>query len=424
MSLAASAWGLLRRQCAHRYPLSWSSLSSASPRSMATSSTASSTLPSAPWPIFTTIASYKQWRRNLRRQAAASGADMAHDTPSVGFVPTMGALHAGHLDLVRASLRENALTVISIFVNPAQFAPTEDLASYPRTLAADVAKLVQEEQQRRGVDAGEIGAVFCPTVNEMYPPLPGTDTPFTQHVSQQQGAFVTLEGPLSASLEGASRPAFFRGVATVVTKLFHLVEPTRVYFGQKDIQQALILRALLVSLQFPHPQLEGFKLIRTTRDTETGLALSSRNAYLSEEARRRWAPLLIRGLERGRDAFAAAERGATAADVETKVTSAALQRIDELARKAEEESGGRVRFEVDYISLNCRHTLRPFAEAMATDGAVLSGAVWLVEQQEGQQEARRTRLIDNLLLGAAEEELLGSRRQGEEGMGSVLEGGR
>lgn len=146
----------------------------------------------------------------------------------------MGALHAGHLDLVRHSLRENRHTVVSIFVNPAQFAPTEDLASYPRTLPSDIAKLqtLEEEVQRSAKTSsqpiGKISAIFCPSVKEMYPPLPGTDTPFTQEVKDQRGAFIEVQG-LSNVLEGKSRPGFFRGVATVVTKLWHIIEVSQIF---------------------------------------------------------------------------------------------------------------------------------------------------------------------------------------------------
>lgn len=207
--------------------------------------------PAAPFPIFTNIKDYRKWRRGVQRsailsssshasssssssvEAEASPAELAAEAQagSVGFVPTMGALHAGHLDLVRRSLRDNRHTVVSIFVNPAQFAPTEDLASYPRTLESDIAALVQLEKEVKGSSSvstaqgngGKISAIFCPDVREMYPPLPGTQTPFTQNVSQQQGAFIEVQG-LSSVLEGKSRPGFFRGVATVVTKLWHVVE--------------------------------------------------------------------------------------------------------------------------------------------------------------------------------------------------------
>ena len=202
---------------------------------MPSSDPSSSSLPQTPFPIFTQIADYRRWRRLVRREAILASPSITQDADaepdSVGFVPTMGALHAGHIDLVRHSLRENLHTVVSIFVNPAQFAPTEDLSSYPRTLESDIAALVAlQDTERRAAAAsgkegsiGQISAIFCPTVKEMYPSLPGTDTPFTQHVAQQQGAFIEVQG-LSNVLEGKSRPGFFRGVATVVTKLWHVVE--------------------------------------------------------------------------------------------------------------------------------------------------------------------------------------------------------
>lgn len=239
--------------------LSSSACSPASQQRRAASS--SSKPPAAPFPIFTNIKDYRKWRRHVQRSAIlssssssssssqsswaeASPAELAaeEEASAVGFVPTMGALHAGHLDLVRRSLRENRHTVVSIFVNPAQFAPTEDLASYPRTLESDIASLVGLEKEvelassqgssstARGShldpQSGKISAIFCPDVREMYPPLPGTQTPFTQNVSQQQGAFIEVQG-LSSVLEGKSRPGFFRGVATVVTKLWHIVEVSR-----------------------------------------------------------------------------------------------------------------------------------------------------------------------------------------------------
>lgn len=184
--------------------------------------------PSSPWPIFSRVAEYKSWRRQCRRAAileSHNNGNSDQDDATVGFVPTMGALHAGHLDLVRHSLAENKHTVVSIFVNPAQFSPTEDLSSYPRTLESDLISLRQLEAETSS--SGRIAAILCPDVRDMYPPLPGTDTPFTQDVSQQQGAFVEVKG-LGDVLEGRSRPGFFRGVATVVTKLWHIVEVSAV----------------------------------------------------------------------------------------------------------------------------------------------------------------------------------------------------
>lgn len=151
---------------------------------------------------FEGISSYRTWRDESIRQRQ-----------TVGFVPTMGALHQGHLSLVDASLAENDMTIVSIFVNPAQFAPHEDLSSYPRTIESDLAQL--NERQEKANASGRL-AVLLPTVRDMYP------HGFTQEISKQVGAFVEVKG-LSHQMEGTTRPTFFRGVATVVTKLFNIV---------------------------------------------------------------------------------------------------------------------------------------------------------------------------------------------------------
>jgi pantoate--beta-alanine ligase len=160
-----------------------------------------SSLPPSDIPIFTTVASYREWRRRAR-----------DDKKSVGFVPTMGALHDGHLSLVKKSLEDNDLTVLSIFVNPAQFAPHEDLLTYPRTLTQDMEKL--NALRWSGKTAS---AVFLPSVKEMYP------SGIVQEVENQRGTFVEVKG-YGHQMEGRSRPTFFRGVATVVAKLFNVVE--------------------------------------------------------------------------------------------------------------------------------------------------------------------------------------------------------
>ncbi len=175
---------------------------------------------------------------------------------TIGFVPTMGALHEGHLSLVKRSLEENDITVVSIFVNPIQFGPQEDLDRYPRDLEGDRKKL-----ESLGVDA-----LFLPTPEKMYPE--GFKT------------YVTVEG-LSEKLCGAFRPGHFRGVTTVVLKLFNIVKPTRAYFGLKDFQQTLIIKTMVRDLNLdieivPCP---------TVREPD-GLAMSSRNSYLSEDERR------------------------------------------------------------------------------------------------------------------------------------------
>ena len=188
---------------------------------------------------------------------------------SIGFVPTMGALHAGHAALVHRSARENDKTIVSVFVNPLQFGPNEDYGRYPRALSAD----------RKLVAAAGAAAVYAPSAQEMYP------KGFRTHVE--------VEG-LSDLYCGKYRPGHFRGVATVVLKLFNQVRADRAYFGEKDWQQVRILEDMIRDLDV------GVALVRvpTIREGD-GLALSSRNAYLSP-AERRAAPALRRALEAGR----------------------------------------------------------------------------------------------------------------------------
>lgn len=195
----------------------------------------------------------------------------------VGLVPTMGALHGGHLSLVERARCENDAVIVTIFVNPTQFAPGEDLASYPRDLARDLTML-------RDVKAD---LVFTPTPEIIYP------TDFQ--------TFVEVTG-VSQGLEGVHRPNHFRGVVTVVAKLFNLTQPDRAYFGQKDAQQVAVIRQMVRDLNFP---LE-LVVCPTVREPD-GLALSSRNAYLTPEQRQA-APVLYRALSAARDAYIAGER--------------------------------------------------------------------------------------------------------------------
>jgi len=185
----------------------------------------------------------------------------------VGFVPTMGALHEGHLSLVRAARAQCALVVVSIFVNPTQFGPSEDFAKYPRSFDHDKAML-----EREGVDC-----IFYPTVEEMYPA--GAVT------------WVTVDG-LSEKLDGCSRPGHFRGVSTVVSKLFNIVQPNAAFFGQKDAAQVAIIRKMVRDLNFD-VQIVVCPIVRES----DGLAMSSRNAYLSP-AQRKQALVLSRSLQR------------------------------------------------------------------------------------------------------------------------------
>ena len=192
----------------------------------------------------------------------------------VGLVPTMGYLHDGHVSLMDAAVADNDLT---IFVNPLQFAPTEDLAAYPRDLAGDTARC----------EAAGVGVLFTPSVEEMYPvPIQTT---------------VSVSG-ITATMEGASRPTHFAGVATVVAKLFALAGPCRAYFGEKDFQQLAVVRTMARDLSFP-VEVVGCPTVREP----DGLAMSSRNAYLTPEERAA-APVLHRALRAGAGAVRAGER--------------------------------------------------------------------------------------------------------------------
>ena len=195
----------------------------------------------------------------------------------LGVVPTMGALHAGHLSLVEAARAENDTVLVTIFVNPTQFAANEDLAAYPRDLPRDLGLL-----SKAGVDF-----VFTPTRELMYPP--GYQT------------YINVE-QVSQGLEGARRPGHFRGVATVVAKLFNLTQPTVAYFGQKDAQQVAVIRQMVRDLNFP---LE-IAVCPTMREPD-GLAMSSRNVYLNAEQRRA-ATVLYRALQSAAGAYAAGTR--------------------------------------------------------------------------------------------------------------------
>jgi pantoate--beta-alanine ligase len=201
------------------------------------------------------------------------------DDRIVGFVPTMGALHAGHGALMQRAAADCAVVVVSIFVNPLQFAPTEDLDRYPRTLEADC------------VLAAAAGAdiVFAPSSNEMYPPLLRAEETL-------QLTSVSVSG-VSAPMEGTSRPRFFTGVATVVAKLFAIVGPCRAYFGEKDFQQLAVVRRMAADLCLP-VNVIGCETVRES----DGLAMSSRNRFLSVDERAR-AASLSRALRLGRSAI-------------------------------------------------------------------------------------------------------------------------
>ena len=234
------------------------------------------------------------------RRAGASGAPAVTRTVAetrrvlaalprpLGLVPTMGALHDGHLALVHSAAAECATVAVSIFVNPTQFGPDEDLARYPRDEARDVGLAA----------AAGAGLVFAPSAAEMYPP--------------ERATTVRLEGPPAAGFEAAQRPGHFDGVATIVTKLLTIVAPDRAYFGRKDAQQLAVVRRLVADLDLP----VAIVAVDTVREAD-GLAMSSRNAYLTP-AERAAAPALRRALLAGR---AAAGRGSAAPDCSTTCPS-------------------------------------------------------------------------------------------------------
>jgi len=257
----------------------------------------------------------------------------------VGFVPTMGFLQDGHLSLVRRSHKECASTAVSIFVNPAQFAPSEDLAAYPRDLDRDLGLL-----EKAGADL-----VFAPASDrEIYP--------------SGYATWVSVDG-ITERLEGASRPTHFRGVTTVVAKLFCLVRPQRAYFGQKDAQQALVIDRLIADLNFDI----GLVVAPTVREAD-GLAMSSRNTYLSP-AERRAAPVLRRALDLAESLWESGER--SAASIRTRMLD--LLAAEPLAR-------------VDYVSVADPGTL--YEMETIERRALVSLAVRI----------GTTRLIDNTVL--------------------------
>jgi pantoate--beta-alanine ligase len=257
----------------------------------------------------------------------------------VGLVPTMGFLHDGHLSLVEKARQECRTVAVSIFVNPTQFGPTEDLAAYPRDPPRDLALL-----KAAGVDL-----VWTPAPEVVYPP--GFQT------------WVTVEG-VSQGLEGERRPGHFRGVATIVTKLLHAFQPQKAYFGQKDAQQAAVIRRLTADLDFP----TEIVVCPTMREPD-GLAMSSRNTYLDPDERRA-APVLYRALEAGRRAYAAGERDA-----------------DRLRQILQTVLAEEPRAEVQYVSAADPNTLQELHGPV--ESALLSLAVFI----------GKTRLIDNVVVG-------------------------
>jgi len=260
----------------------------------------------------------------------------------VGIVPTMGYLHAGHMSLVRKTKEECASVVVTIFVNPTQFAPNEDLASYPRNIPGDLEML-----QNEGVDL-----VWLPNDETMYPEGYQTYVEVTE---------------ITKPLEGAKRPTHFKGVTTIVSKLFNAVTPQKAYFGQKDAQQAAVLKQMTKDLSYPIE----IVVVPTMRE-ESGLAMSSRNKYLNEDERKA-ADVLSRSLRMVEEAFKTGER-----------SGEAIRKI------MTDEIGAEPLAELEYVSCSDMKTLRELGEI--EEQALCSMAVRIGE----------TRLIDNIVIGLEE----------------------
>lgn len=257
----------------------------------------------------------------------------------IGFVPTMGCLHLGHISLIEKARKLSDYVVVSIFVNPTQFGPNEDYDKYPRTF----------EQDKIMCEIHNVSMIFHPSVQEMYP--------------QNFSTFVEVTGQISKVLCGAKREGHFRGVATVVSKLFNIVEPDVAIFGQKDAQQAFIIKKLVKELDFPIE----IVVSETVRE-EDGLAMSSRNNYLSKEERA-IAPLIKKALDEAEEAF---KKGETKAEI--------------LKKKIEQIINSSPLFKIDYVEIVDTENFNPVDEVSSE--SLLAVAAFL----------GKTRLIDNLIL--------------------------
>lgn len=277
--------------------------------------------------VFTTVSDLKSYLRDQRDQ-----------NKSIGLVPTMGALHNGHISLINWSTSQNDITVCSIFVNPTQFNNPEDLAKYPRTFESDCAML-----QKAGCSA-----VFAPTVAEMYPEKP----------------VITLNfGALETVMEGASRPGHFNGVGIVVGKLFNLVQPDKAYFGQKDLQQVAVIKRLVKDLAYP---LE-LVVAATLREAD-GLAMSSRNTRLSS-GERAIAPFIYARLSEAHARLVSGED------------------ITEVQRAIQDQFKANTAFQLDYFEIVDSNSMQPIDRLRTQGNSALCIAAFLGP----------VRLIDNIV---------------------------
>lgn len=345
-------------------------------------------IPSQKPATFQTISKISSIRTNRRNDLL--------ECHTVGFVPTMGALHQGHFALIRQAAQENNRVYVSIYVNPTQFGVNEDFSSYPRTFAADILKLSELAKEFSNDRVlGQITIVFAPGTDEMYPGLPPTSE------INGYGSFVTIT-PLSTILEGASRPVFFRGVATVCMKLLNIVQPERVYFGQKDIQQSFIIKRMVEDF---HLNTE-VRVCPTIRE-EDGLALSSRNVYLGSR-RRSIALVLVTALKTVQKCFADGECKSNNLITAALHVTSTEQRIQSTLAPSK-----RAMFEVDYFSVADTKNMTELDEVNVEDGAIVSGAIKMLPVEDpGEGEdvglgggKSVVRLIDNLRLNILTPEL-------------------
>ncbi len=272
---------------------------------------------------------------NRRQRMSSIARKLRREEKTVGFVPTMGALHEGHLSLVTEARQMCDIVIVSVFVNPTQFGKGEDFERYPRDLTADAALLAEYN----------VDYVFAPTAEDIYP--------------EGFSTYVTVEG-LSESMEGEFRPGHFRGVATIVTILLNTVRPDFAFVGQKDAQQAVVIKRLAKDLGF-----ETEVMVLPTIREESGLALSSRNAYLSEEQKKA-APVLYQALRAAKLAFREGERNTA-----------------KLAEIVREKIAAEPQAKLDYVSVVNAENLQPIAkiedETVVIAVAARLGAVRLID---------------------------------------------
>lgn len=312
--------------------------------------------------IIKTVSDLRKWRTDQLKQSK-----------SVGLVPTMGALHQGHLDLVSQSLKDNDSTVVSIFVNPSQFSPTEDLDTYPRTLETDLEKLSDIAGRQPEAPTSSSLTVFIPSVQEMYP------SGITLNTDEQVGAFVEVKG-LSHQLEGSVRSHFFRGVATVVTKLLNVATPERAYFGQKDAQQSVVITRLARDLLLP----TEIKVVPTVRE-KNGLAMSSRNDYLSQESKNH-ASIFYSALSAGSNVYKENNGPTSRQDILDAVYG---------ILNPYTENGSDFPIEIEYIALSDKTSLKELENVEPGSGAILSGAIRIPKEEKSDSKIR---IIDNIFL--------------------------